>query len=60
MYNAVDIVNIKNDYVAFKKQIEVISNDFNDLLSILSRLEYFVAHFEDSSIEDDLPTVCNA
>ena len=54
MYNAVDVVNIKNDFAALKKQIEAVSHDFNELFCILTRLEYFAAHFEDSSIEDDL------
>lgn len=54
-FTAVDFVNIKSDYEALKKQFDIMSQCIADICALMSRIEYFVGHFEDSQLEDDLP-----
>ena len=59
-YTAVDFVNIKSDYEALKKQFDILSHCMEETSAIMSRIEYFAGHFNNSSFEnldssDDLP-----
>ena len=59
-YTALDFVNIKSDYEALKKQFHIMSQCMEETSAIMSRIEYFAGHFNDSSFEnldstEDLP-----
>lgn len=55
MYSSIDVVNVKSDYLALKESFKQISRSFVDICCLMDRLEYFLGHFEDSELEDDLP-----
>lgn len=57
MYTSIDVLNVKADYKALKDSIHELCYCMFDVCAILDRLEYFLGHFEDSVLEDDLPIV---
>lgn len=55
-YSALDIVNIRADINSFRIQSFELSLKMSDINTTLTRLEYFINHFEDTAPDDnDLP-----
>lgn len=55
-YTATDIVNIRADINSLRIQSYELSLKMADINTTLTRLEYFINHFEDNaSDENDLP-----
>lgn len=53
--NSIDIVNLQSDIKAFKVQWSNFVSSYNDLCALLIRIEYFLSHYDDSTVQDDLP-----
>lgn len=53
--NSIDIVNLQSDIKAFKVQWSNFVSSYNDLCVLLIRIDYFLSHYDSSTVQDDLP-----
>lgn len=54
-YNAIDIVNLRDCVKSLSDLQDKVTSILGEYIIACSRFEYFLNHYEDVPVEDDLP-----